>query len=63
VRGSYGAGLLKEAFALEGKNLTLLAPWDGIKTEGIGGTYHMRVIAQECGAALVTIHTADLISA
>jgi len=55
--------LLQEAIAVESKNLTLIALWDGAKTEGIGGTYHMRVIAQECGAAIVTIYTADLLSA
>jgi tetratricopeptide (TPR) repeat protein len=55
--------LLQEAIALESKNLTLIALWDGAKTEGIGGTYHMRVTAQECGAALVTIYTTDLLSA
>jgi len=53
--------LLQEALAVESKNLTLIALWDGVKTEGIGGTYHMRAIAQECGAALVTIYTADLL--
>jgi dihydroorotate dehydrogenase len=36
--------------------------WDGIKIEGMGGTYHMRTIAQECGASLVTIYTKDLAS-
>lgn len=55
--------LLQEAIAVESKNLTLIALWDGAKTEGIGGTYHMRVTAQECGAALVTIYTTDLLSA
>jgi len=43
--------------------LTLIALWDGVKTEGLGGTYHMRTIAQGCGAALVTIYTTDLLSA
>lgn len=55
--------LLKEALAVESENLTLIALWDGVKTEGIGGTSHMRVIAQEYGAALVNIYTADLLSA
>ena len=54
--------LLQEALAAEGKNLTLIALWDGVKTEGIGGTFHMRAIAQDCGAALVTIYTADLLT-
>lgn len=53
--------LLQEALAVESKNLSLIALWDGVKTEGIGGTYHMRTIAQDCGAALVTIYTADLL--
>jgi hypothetical protein len=54
--------LLQEAIAVESKNLTLIALWDGAKTEGIGGTYHMSVIAQESGAAIVTIYTADLLA-
>jgi len=55
--------LLQEALAVEGKNLTLIALWDGVKTDAIGGTYHMRAIAQDCGAALVTVYTTDLLSA
>jgi hypothetical protein len=55
--------LLQEALAAEGKNLTLIALWDGIKTKSIGGTYHMSAIAQECGAAVVTIYTTDVLSA
>jgi hypothetical protein len=54
--------LLQEALAAEGKNFSLIALWDGVKTEGIGGTYHMRTVAQDCGAALVTIYTADLLA-
>jgi hypothetical protein len=54
--------LLQEAVAIGAKNLTLFALWDGVKTEGMGGTYHMRMIAQSCGAALVTIYTADLLA-
>jgi hypothetical protein len=54
--------LLQEALAMDAKNLTLVALWDGVKTQGIGGTYHMRAVAQECGAALVTIYTTDLLS-
>jgi len=46
--------------ALNAKNFTLLALWDGVKTEGLGGTYHLQAVAQEYGAALVTIYTADL---
>jgi hypothetical protein len=52
--------LIQEAQALNAKNFTLLALWDGVKTEGLGGTYHMRAVAQDCGAALVTIYMSDL---
>jgi hypothetical protein len=55
--------LIHEALAFEAQNFTLLALWDGVKTEGIGGTAHMRIVAQQCGAALVTIYTADLLKA
>ena len=55
--------LIHEALALNAKNLTLLSLWDGVKNEGLGGTYHMRSVAQECGAALVTIYTTDLLKA
>jgi hypothetical protein len=54
--------LLQEAVAIDAKNVTLIALWDGVKTEGLGGTYHMGTIAQDCGAALVTIYTADLLA-
>jgi hypothetical protein len=54
--------ILQEALAIGAKNLTLIALWDGVKTEGMGGTYHMRTIAQSCGAALVAIYTADLLA-
>ena len=39
----------------------VLALWDGVKTEGLGGTYHMRAVAQQHGAGLVTIYTSDLL--
>jgi hypothetical protein len=52
--------LIHEVLALNAKNFTLLALWDGVKTEGLGGTYHLQAVAQEYGAALVTIYTADL---
>ena len=55
--------LIHEARALNAKNFTLISLWDGIKTEGLGGTYHMRAVAQEYGAALVTIYTSDLLNA
>lgn len=54
--------LLQEAITVGAKHLTLLSLWDGVKTEGLGGTYHMRAIAQEWGAALVTIYTSDLLA-
>jgi hypothetical protein len=53
--------LIHEALALNANNFTLLALWDGVKTEGLGGTYHLRSIAQQYGAALVTIYTTDLL--
>jgi tetratricopeptide (TPR) repeat protein len=53
---------LQEAIAVGAMHLTLIALWDGVKTEDIGGTYHMRTIAQESGASLVTIYTKDLVS-
>jgi tetratricopeptide (TPR) repeat protein len=55
--------LINEALAINARNFTLLALWDGVKTEGIGGTYHMRTLAQQYGAALVTIFTRDLFNA
>ncbi len=54
--------ILQEALAIGAKNITLLALWDGVKTEGMGGTYHMSMIAQSHGAALVTIYTSDLLA-
>lgn len=53
--------MIQEALILNAKNFTLLSLWDGVKTEGLGGTYHMRALAQQCGASLVTIYTADLV--
>jgi tetratricopeptide (TPR) repeat protein len=53
--------LIHEALALNAKHFTLLALWDGVKTEGVGGTYHLRTVAQQEGAAIVTIYTADLL--
>jgi hypothetical protein len=55
--------LIYEALALGAVNFTLLSLWDGVKTEGLGGVYHMRTVAQQHGAALVTIDTADLLKA
>jgi hypothetical protein len=53
--------LLQEALVTGARNLTLISLWDGVKTQGIGGTHHMRMVAQDCGAALVTIYTTDLL--
>ena len=53
--------LILVALALRADYFTLVALWDGQKTEGIGGTYHMRTIAEKNGAALVTIYTTDLL--
>lgn len=55
--------LIHEALALGAKNFTLMALWDGIKTDALGGTYHMRIVAQQYGAALVTVSMTDLINA
>jgi hypothetical protein len=55
--------LIHEALGFHAKNFTLLSLWDGIKTEGLGGTYHMQAVAQEYGAALVTIYMNDLLNA
>jgi hypothetical protein len=54
--------LIQEALAVGANNFTLLALWDGNKTQGLGGTYHMRTVAQQYGAALATIYTTDLIT-
>jgi hypothetical protein len=53
--------LIQEALALNANNFTLLALWDGVKTEGLGGTFHLRAVAQQYGAALVTVYTTDLL--
>jgi hypothetical protein len=55
--------MIQEALCLDAKNFTLISLWDGVQTEGLGGTYHMRAVAQERGAALVTIYTRDLLRA
>jgi hypothetical protein len=52
---------IQEARALNASNFTLIALWDGVRTEGLGGTFHMRAVAQQYGAALVTIYTTDLL--
>ena len=54
--------LVHEGLALGAKNFTLLALWDGIKTEGLGGTSHTRTLAQQYCAA-VTIYTSELLTA
>jgi len=53
--------LIQVALELEASYFTLVALWDGVKTEGVGGTYHMRTVAEKKGAALVTIYTSDLL--
>ena len=53
--------LIQEARALNPSNFTLIALWDGVRTEALGGTFHMRAVAQQYGAALVTIYTTDLL--
>jgi hypothetical protein len=52
--------LVHEALAVGANNFTLLALWDGKETYGIGGTFHMRMVAQQYGAALVTVYLSDL---
>jgi hypothetical protein len=34
--------LMHEGLAFSLKNFTLIALWDGVKTEGLGGSSHMR---------------------
>jgi tetratricopeptide (TPR) repeat protein len=53
--------LIHEALALNGEHFTVMALWDGAKTEGIGGTYHMLAIAKDYGASIVTIDTRELL--
>ena len=53
--------LIQVVRALNASNFTLISLWDGVKTEGLGGTSHMRTVAQQCGAALVTIYIKDLL--
>jgi tetratricopeptide (TPR) repeat protein len=47
--------LVHEALAVGAKSFSLLALWDGGKTEGLGGTSHTRMLAQQYGAAILTI--------
>jgi tetratricopeptide (TPR) repeat protein len=53
--------LIHEALALNAEHFTLMALWDGAKTEGIGGTYHMLAVAKDYGASIVTIDAAELL--
>jgi hypothetical protein len=55
--------LIHESLALGAKSFTLLALWDGVKTEGLGGTFNMTAVAQQHGAAIVPIQIADLLKA
>jgi hypothetical protein len=54
--------LIHEALALQAKNFTLLALWDGVETTGLGGTFHMRSVAKDYGASLVTVFTQELLT-
>jgi hypothetical protein len=54
--------LIYETLAVGAKNFTQLALWDGVKTDGLGGTCHMRTVAQQYGAALVMVSFTDLIN-
>lgn len=55
--------LINEVLALGAKNFTLLALWDGVKTEGLGGTSHTRLLAKQYGAAIVNIDINELLNA
>ncbi len=55
--------LIHEALAMGANNFTLLALWDGVKTEGLGGTFNMKMMAQQRGAAIVTIDITELLKA
>ena len=52
--------LIHEALALGAESFTLLALWDGVPTTGLGGVYHMRTVAAQYGAAVLTINTGSL---
>jgi len=55
--------LINEVLALGAKNFTLLALWDGVKTQGLGGTSHARMLAQHYGATVLTIDINQFLSA
>jgi hypothetical protein len=48
--------MLDNALHVEGKNMTLLALWDGIGGDGNGGTEHMINIAKDKGAKIIIIN-------
>lgn len=47
--------MLDKALAHGGKNMTLMAVWDGKGGDGPGGTEHMITIAREAGAESIII--------
>jgi hypothetical protein len=53
--------LIYEALALGAKNLTLLALWDGVGSQGLGDINHMMTVAQRYGAAILPVYTTDLL--
>ena len=55
--------LIHEALAMGANNFTLLALWDGVKTQGLGGTFNMTTMAQQHGASIVTLSITDLLKA
>jgi len=52
--------LIYEALAIGAAEFTLLSLWDGVKKEGLGGTYHMRTVAEQRGAALIDVPISDI---
>jgi hypothetical protein len=55
--------LIHGALAMEPVEFTLLSLWDGVETQGKGGTAHMRKVAQDYGASLTTIFLKKLVTA
>jgi len=43
-------------------HFTLLVLWDDAKTELTGGLSHIRTLAQQYGATIVTIYTSQFVS-
>jgi len=54
--------LIHEALAVGANHFTLLVLWDDAKTELTGGLSHIRTLAQQYGATIVTIYTSQFVS-